>query len=246
MFFDAHPPERLIIPRCGPHYARPQAPFAAGGDIRRFEMWLPRASLAGMTTLADIRSRVRTDLHDTTSGAHRWNDDDLDRHIARALDDISRAIPREDSATLATIPGSRDLSLATLTGLIAVEAVEYPAGEYPPTYVAFATWEGVLTLHSQAEPAGSDARIFYAARHTLDGSGTTLPGYLEDLVATGASAYAALEWSAYAIDSLNTGGEGVARQYASWARARQTAFQQLLKHHARSRSLRPRRLFVPA
>lgn len=203
-------------------------------------------SLPRMTTLADIRSRVRTDLHDTDSGAYRWSDDDLDRHIARALDDISRAIPREDSATLATTPGSRDLSLGSLSGLIEVEAVEYPAGEYPPSYVAFASWEGTLTLHSVPAPDGSDARVFYTARHTLDGSGTTLPGYLEDLAATGAAAYAAMEWSAFAIDRLNTGGQAVAAEYRSWARARLTAFQQLLRHHGRSRSLRPRRLFVPA
>lgn len=197
-----------------------------------------------MTTLADIRSHIRIDLHDTDSGAYRWSDDELDRHIARALDDVSRAIPREESATLATTPGSRDVSLGSLTGLIEVEAVEYPAGEYPPSYVAFAAWKGTLTLHSPGLPDGTNVRIFYTARHTLDGSGTTLAGYLEDLVATGGGAYAALEGSVYGIDRLNMGGQRVAAEYGAWARARLTAFEQLLKHHGRSRSLRPRRLFV--
>lgn len=199
-----------------------------------------------MTTLADIRSRIRTDLHDLDSGAYRWSDGDLDRHIARALDDVSRAIPCEKSATLATTPGSQEVSTGSLTGLVEVEAVEYPAGEFPPSYVAFASWQGMLTLHSQTVPNGMDVRVYYTARHTLDGTGTTLAGYLEDLVATGAGAYAALEWSVLAIDRLNTGGPAVAAEYGSWARARLTAFEQLLKHHARSRSLRPRRLFVPA
>ena len=199
-----------------------------------------------MTTLADIRSRVRTDLHDTDSGAYRWSDADLDRHIARALDDVSRAIPREQSATLATTTGSRDLSLATLAGLIEVEAVEYPAGEFPPAYAGFTAWAGTLSLHTPTVPNGADAKVHYTALHTLDANGSTLPGHLEDLVAAGAGAYAALEWSAFTIDRLNTGGDEVAKQYASWARARLTAFEQLLKHHARRNAVRPRWLFVPA
>jgi len=36
-----------------------------------------------MTTIADIRGRVRKDLGDTTAGAYRWTDDELDRHIER-------------------------------------------------------------------------------------------------------------------------------------------------------------------
>jgi hypothetical protein len=37
-----------------------------------------------MTTLSDIRTRLRQDLGDADS--LRWDDDALDRHIARALD----------------------------------------------------------------------------------------------------------------------------------------------------------------
>jgi len=199
-----------------------------------------------MTTLADIRGRVRTDLHDTDSGAYRWSNDDLDRHIARALDDVSRAIPLEQVGTVATTPGSRDLSLAALTGLIEVEAVEYPVDEFPPAYTGFSVWDGTLSLHTPTAPDGSDARLYYTARHVLDADGTTLPAHFEDLVAAGAGAYAALEWSSFTIDRLNTGGDEVARQYESWARARLTAFEQLLKHHARRNTVRPRRFYVPA
>ncbi len=199
-----------------------------------------------MTTLADIRSRVRTDLHDTDSGAYRWSDDDLDRHIAHALDDVSRAIPLEQSAVVETTPGSRDLSLQSLEGLIEVEAVEYPVGDFPPSYTGFTAWSGTLSLHTPTAPDGSDAKFYYTARHVLDDDGTTLPGHLEDLVAAGAGAYAALEWAAFTIDRLNTGGDAVAKQYESWARARLTAFEQLLKHHARRNTIRPRRLYIPA
>src|SRR5215207_1269054 len=46
-----------------------------------------------MITLSDIRTRVRKDLHDTDSGAYRWTDAQLDRHIERSLSDLSLACP---------------------------------------------------------------------------------------------------------------------------------------------------------
>jgi hypothetical protein len=199
-----------------------------------------------MTTLSDIRTRVRKDLHDTDSSAYRWTDDELDRHISRALDELSLAIPQEKTATLATTAGSRDLSLGSLTGLIEVEAVELPEGEFPPAYVGFSRWGNTLTLHMDLPPDGEEARLFYTARHALDDTGSTLPGQFEELLATGAGAYAALELSSFATDRLNTGGPGVAEQYASWARARLTAFRQLLFQHGRANRVRGRRLFTPA
>ena len=39
-----------------------------------------------MTTLPDIRDRIRKDLHDTSE--ERWTDAQLDRHIERALRDL--------------------------------------------------------------------------------------------------------------------------------------------------------------
>jgi hypothetical protein len=130
--------------------------------------------------------------------------------------------------------------------LIEVEAVEFPEGEFPPSYVGFSQWGNTLALHTDRAPDGEDAKLFYTARHALDDTGTTLPGQFEELLATGAGAYAALEMSAFATDRLNTGGPGVAEQYASWARARLTAFRQLLFQHGRANRVRGRRLFTPA
>lgn len=197
-----------------------------------------------MTTLADIRTRVRKDLHDTD--ALRWSDEQLDRHIEHALGDVNLAIPRELTATIATTPGSRDVSLAALTALIEVEAAEYPVGEFVPAYVRFSRWADTLSLHLENEPEGEDVKLYYTARHTLDGSGSTLPAFLEDLVAMGAGAQAALGLTSFSIDQLNTGGPAVAEQYAAHARARQTAFRQLLMTHGRKNRVRGRRLYVPA
>jgi hypothetical protein len=198
-----------------------------------------------MTTLGDVRTRIRKDLHDLDSAAYRWADSQLDRHIGRALDELSLAIPLEKTALIATTNGSRDLSLATLTGLIEVEAVEFPTGSFPPAYVESSRWADTITLDVDTPPTGANAKLYYTARHTLDTSGTTLPGHLEDLVAMGASAYAALEQGAYTIDRLNT-GEQVSQEFEAWGRARLTAFAQLLHQYGRKNRVRGRRLFTPA
>lgn len=199
-----------------------------------------------MTTLSDIRDRVRKDLHDTDPGDERWSDSQLDRHIEHALHDMDRQVPQEKEATLATTAGSRDLDLGSLTGLIDVEAVEYPVGNYPPAYVQFSHWGDTLTLLVDRVPTGDDAKVFYTARHVLDGSGSTVPGELEELLAIGAAAYAALQLSSFAVNRLNTGGDEVAAEYGRQGRAWLTAFQQLLHHHARDNRVRSRRLYTPA
>jgi len=198
-----------------------------------------------MTTLADVRDRVRKDLHDTDGAAYRWSDAQLDRHIDHALSELSLAIPRERTATLATTDGSRELALGGLTDLIEVTAVEYPADAFPPAYVGFATWAGTLTLHTPFVPDGSDATVHYHARHTLDGSGTSLSAEQVDLLVTGASAYAALEQSVFATDLVTTGAD-VAERYATWGRARHTAFRQLLQQYGWRNRVRARRMYVPA
>jgi hypothetical protein len=199
-----------------------------------------------MTTLADIRTRVRQDLHDTDPATERWSDDQIDRHIAHAVTDLDAAMPREQSTTVATTPGSRDLSVSGLADLIAVEAVEFPAGSFPPSYVRFSTWDGTLTLLVPFEPDGAEARIFYTARHLLDGSGSTVPPTMEDAIAMGAAGYAALELANGTINALTIGGPAVAADYRAWGQAWLTAFRQLLGQNSRANRVRARRMYVPA
>lgn len=199
-----------------------------------------------MTTLTDIRTRVRKDLHDTDAAIYRWTDAQLDRHIARALSDVSLAIPRERTADIATTSGDRDISVTSPTELLALEAIGYPVDEFPPAYIGFSQWDETVTLHLDAPPDGSNARLYYTSSHTLDGSTSTVPAQYEDVLATGASAFAALEYSAYASDLLNTGGDEVGRDYGACGRAWMTAFQGLLRRHGRDRRVRAKRLFTPA
>ncbi|MBI4198427.1 MAG: hypothetical protein HY533_04895 [Chloroflexi bacterium] len=197
--------------------------------------------------LPTMRSSVRRDLHDETGPNYRWTDDELDRHIQRAVNEVSAAALRERKAALNTAADSRDLSLASLMDLVAVEAVEYPTGLYPPRYVRYSLWAGALTLLVDTPPKGVESvNVYYGALHTLNATTSTLPAETEDLVAMGASAYAALEWANFAINRINVGGEEVWRQYLAWGQDRLAAYLEGIRKMARANAIRPRSLYVPA
>src|SRR4030042_7001358 len=121
-----------------------------------------------MTVLADIRLLVRRDLKDEDAGNYRWVDNEVDRHIAHALTEFAYALPVEDTSTIATTSGSRDVSIATLTTRIMIEAVEYKVGNFPPSYQRFAIWKDTLTMLSDITPDGANCKIYYGKLHVLD------------------------------------------------------------------------------
>ena len=196
--------------------------------------------------LADMRARLRKDLHDEDSQNYRWTDGELDRHIGHAVRELSLAVPLEAKATLTTTAGSRELSLSSLTDLVAIEAVEYPVGQYPPLYVRFSVWANTLTLLVDGAPSGGEnVYVYYAKLHTLDASSSTIPTPLEDLVAIGATGYAALEWASYATNRVNLGGEETWRNYLIWGQERLAAFMKGLAKHGRKNAVRLRQLYRP-
>jgi hypothetical protein len=197
--------------------------------------------------LSEMRTRVRRDLHDEDPANQRWTDDELDRHIERAVRELSLAIPLEAKATLTTTEGSRDISLASLSDLVAVEAAEYPVDKYPPSYIPFSVWAGTLTLLVDATPPGGESvNIYYGEMHTLDAATSTILPHLEELVASGAAAYAALEWASFATNRINVGGQDVWRQYLTWGQERLAVFSRALAKHSRRNAVRVRQLYTPA
>jgi hypothetical protein len=194
--------------------------------------------------LTEMRTRVRRDLHDEDSGSYRWTDDELDRHIQHALREFSEQVPYEQKAIQATTAESRDIDISGLTDRIMVEAVEFPVDDYPASYQRYSIWGDILTIISGDEPDGSDCHIYYGKLHTLDESGSTISSKHEDLVATGAAAYAALEWAEYAINKVNVGGTGVAREYRQWGSERLAFFQEEVQRLGRRQRVRVQRLFT--
>ncbi len=196
--------------------------------------------------LTEMRARVRQDLHDEDANNYRWTDDELDRHIEHAVRELSLAVPLEAKATPTTTAGSRELSIASLTDLVAIEAVEYPVGEYPPRYVRFSLWGETLTLLIESTPGdGEEVYVYYGKLHTLDETTSTIPSPLEELVAIGAEGYAAIEWASFATNRVNLGGDQAWRNYLVWGQDRLASFMRGLAKHSRKNVVRCRRLYRP-
>lgn len=195
--------------------------------------------------LGDMRTIVRRDIHDEDSANYRWTNDELDRHIAHAVKEFSGHIPCEQKATKATASGSREIDISTLTDRITVEAVEYPVNKFPGRYQRFALWADTLTVLGDEVPDGSNAYIYYGKLHTLDASSSTVPAEYEDLVATGACGYAAVEWAVYAINRVNIGGDVAPGEFLAWGREKLNHFKAELKRLGRRNRVRVRSLYQP-
>jgi len=196
--------------------------------------------------LSDMRTRIRRDLKDEDSASYRWSDNEIDRHIDHALRDISQVSPLQVKATLTTTAGSRDISISTLSNMVVIEAVEYPVGNYPSIYVPYSLWGSTLSLLIDKAPPGvENVNIYYGKLHTLDATTSTLQPPLEDLVAIGAEAYAAIEWASFATNRVNVGGGAVSENYLAWGRERLAAFHSGLAAQGRNAALRVRQLYRP-
>ena len=196
-------------------------------------------------TLTEMITLVRRDLHDEDPSNYRWTDAVLQRHIARALKDFSEHLPLEQKAVLPTVSGSREIDISTLADRIMIEAVEYPAGQFPPHYRRFSLWSDTLTLLTEEVPDGSDCCIYYGKLHTLDGTTSTVLSRHEDLVAGGAAGYAAVEMSAFSINKINAGGLKTPEDWHSWGNDRLARFRAELKRLGRRNRVRAARLYTP-
>jgi len=170
--------------------------------------------------LAELRSVVRRELHDEEPGSYQWSNVELDRHVQHAVNELSLFVPLEATAVLTT-SASRNLSVSGVSGLVRVEAVEYPVDRYPPLFAPFSLWGQTLTLLVEKSPiSGESARLYYVKGHSVTGSGSTVPSHLEETVALGAAAYAALEWAAFAATRADPGAEAAASTTWPGGRAR--------------------------
>ena len=195
--------------------------------------------------LTEMRTIVRRDLHDEDANNYRWSDDELDRHIAHAVGEFSEALPQEQKAAKATTAGSREIDISDLTDRIMIEAVEYPIDKFPKRYQRFALWGDILTILGDEVPDGSNAYIYHGKLHTLDASTSTIPQKFEDLIAAGASGYAAVEWAIYAVNRVNVGGTLTPKEFLAWGNERLRFFKSELKRLGRRNRVRLNQLYKP-
>jgi hypothetical protein len=136
------------------------------------------------------------------------------------------------------------IDLATVTGRIMVEAVEYPAGLSPVQYCRFSLWGDNLTILSGSVPAGPDCNIYYGQVHTVDDQSSTIPVAYEELVAGGASGHAAAAWALYTINRVNNGGEKTPNALTAWGKEKLLMFRAELKRQGRRAKVRVNRLYT--
>lgn len=195
--------------------------------------------------LATMLTIVRCDLHDEDSERYRFSDDALTRHIFRAVKDFSESIPMEQTAAIATTPGSRDIDISDITGRVTVEAVAYPAGKFPLRFQRFSLWSDTLTLLGDVIPDGGNACVYYGGQHTLGEDSSTIPEMYEDLIATGAAGYAAMEYAAFTINQVNAGGTGGAGDFLNLGKEHLSTFRRELKRMGRRGRVRAQNLYTP-
>jgi len=200
-----------------------------------------------MLTLNHALERLRRDLGDTDSVNALWSSEDLERHLRHALRELSEHIPREMKTVLTTTAGSRDISLPSLTDRIALVAVEWKTGTYPPEYQRFAVWQDTLTVLVDPAPTTvEDVNIYWHALHDINPEGSTIPAWAEDLLILGAVGHAASEAAARAINTVNQGGDSVDQQYGAMARDALQRFRAELRRRGIKGSVRTFRFFTPA
>jgi hypothetical protein len=201
---------------------------------------------ATTTNIVTLRNRLRQELHDEDSSDRRWLDAVLDRHLTRAARELSLVLPQEQKTSLTTTPGSRDVSIASLSDLVRVDAVEYPTAQWPPAYIRFAVYKTMLTLLVEGAPASAQSvDVYWGALHTLNTSASSLPPSAEDAVVLGAGGYAALEWASFATNRANVAGTAAFDNYQAWGEDRLTRFREALRAFGSEARLRNASLYRP-
>ena len=170
----------------------------------------------------------------------------LDRHLTRAARELSLVLPQEQKTSLTTTPGSRDVSIAGLSDVVRIDAVEYPTAQWPPAYVRFSVYKTTLTLLVESAPSSALAvNVYWGALHTLNTSASSLPPSAEDAVVLGAGGYAALEWAGFATNRANVAGTAAFEGYQAWGEDRLARFREALRAFGSEARLRNAALYRP-
>jgi hypothetical protein len=181
-------------------------------------------STASTATLASLRDRVEATLQD--SGNATWSTADIDEAIRKALDRHNRTLPRQVIGTITLAAAGREISLASLTGLIEVKKVwwDYDSTDpgHPPTFRDFEVWPGnILYINDPTEPAATEVvRVWYTVPYTIesldDATATTLETFWHGVLIINAAAYAAQSRAIELAESATIDG-GAQQRLLNWA-----------------------------
>jgi hypothetical protein len=181
--------------------------------------------------------------------------DVLDEAVRQALAEYNKVNPRQVIGTVTLASSGRELSISSLSGLVAISRVWLPytaaSPEHPPNWRHFEHWyeEQKLYFPDDAEPQSGDvARVFYLARQSLNGldgaTSTTFPPDDETMILTGCVGYAATGRAVDLIEQV-TRDRLTAQQLRAWGLGKLQEFRSGLKTVQRQDALRSSP-FVPA
>jgi len=161
---------------------------------------------------------VKSFLADDVNASIGLTPGDYGVSLETAIREFSGACPNKQKTKLATVADSMDISLSTLTDLVVVEGVEYPAGKWPRSLVPFETYGATLTMLLRSAPSAiEDAYVFWGGKHTA----ATVPVEHTALVTSGALGYAlqilAMRKRNEALTKMGTASAEIAKMIAGGA-----------------------------
>ena len=190
-------------------------------------------------TLATLTDRVELMIADVSNVT--FSTAAIAEGIRQAIHRYSKRRPLSVITTLTITATGREVSVASLTGLLGVSEVWLPytaaSPEQPPLRRAFELWFDQKVLYfpysgnGGFEPtAGEVARIFYGklqALKDLDGETvTTIPLDDETLLATGAAGYTVLPRAREATETIMLAEQvPISAQLMAWAKMKLEEFE---------------------
>lgn len=189
-------------------------------------------------TLSAIRAICRQFLRDEAFTAYKWEDDELDLHIADCLAEISERRPYEVKEELTT-EASKELGIGDIEDLLEVDKAEFPVGSDPPDYRNVSVFGNTLTIDIDSKPsAGQTVYLYCHKLHQLTESTSTLSPQLERMLVLGVTAQAAISKAQSHINRVNVGGGRTPAEMQAWGTGRLALYRSDLKRLAKPRTYR--------
>ena len=184
-----------------------------------------------------------------------YTEDQLIGHIATALNDPATAIwgtatiaaqlqldirvlseytPQLAKATVAFAGTARELSLASVSDYLDIDAIEFPIDKHPKRYVNFSKRGGTVVLDDYLPSVSTTdtAYIWYAAPHSVSGTTTnTLNPWQENILIELTVAHLLQNISRDKRETVNKGGGNVDTKYLNdGLRKEQQVLSRLMAH----------------
>lgn len=150
-----------------------------------------------MSTLSEVRAALRIVLGDSSAAGYLWSDGALNQAINDGIRSYSRACPRESTATVTTVVGTREYDLpAGCERVLRVEWVELGVDLLEggnSEGAGFELFGGHLVVTPTPTVSGQTLALSYLGPHAAPSNDTdvsTVPAGDEDLLLAAAAALA--------------------------------------------------------